>query len=124
MTNVRQNIANGLTYYISKSDYKQTDIAKLLGVTKQSVSSWLKGTAAPDINTFAKLCEILSVNPKDLFYFNEYVGENHDTSDLMLSRFLDLNEEGQQKLLEYADDLVQSGKYKKSYFTQMVDKNA
>lgn len=124
MTNVRENIAKALAYYIERSEYKQADIARILGITKQSVSNWLKGTTAPDINTFAKLCDTLGVDPKDMFYFSENKPVVTNRVNQLLTYFETLNAEGQDKLLEYADDLVHSGKYKKSNHSQMVEKNA
>lgn len=124
MTNVRENIAKALAYYIEKSEYKQADIARILGITKQSVSNWLKGTTAPDINTFAKLCDMLGVDPKDMFYFSEAKPVANTRENQLLTYFEALNTEGQDKVLEYADDLVQSGKYKNNNLSQMVEKNA
>lgn len=124
MTNVRENIAKALAHYIEESEYKQSDIARILGITKQSVSNWLKGTTAPDINTFAKLCDMLGVDPKDMFYFGETEPSCSAKTVQLLTLFESLNTEGQSKVLEYVDDLVQSGKYKKSNLSQMVDKNA
>ena len=124
MTNVRENIAKALAYYIERSEYKQADIARILGITKQSVSNWLKGTTAPDINTFAKLCDMLGVDPKDMFYFGAPDTLEKNSTKQMLYYFEALNEEGKAKVLEYADDLVQSGKYKNNSFSQMVEKKA
>ena len=42
----------------------------------------------------------------------------------LIVNYRSLNPDGQERLLDYADDLVQSGKYKKSGFTHMVEENA
>ena len=42
----------------------------------------------------------------------------------LLKLFRQLNDEGQEKLTDYADDLVQSGKYIKSSEIQLGEKEA
>lgn len=100
--------------------YTQEDAAKQIGKTPQSVSLWEKGKSKIDIEALASLCKMYGVAIATIL-----VGAGADVSvpipqpdnplqDSLLHSFGQLNREGQERLVETADDMVASGKYIKT----------
>lgn len=56
-------IRSRLVDAIKQSGKKQIELAKLLGVSQQTISHYLKGDKMPALDTFANLCAILDVDP-------------------------------------------------------------
>lgn len=85
-------------------------------MNKSTVSRYENGLQEPMISTVKKIAAFFSVDPSDL------LGYQTDMHPLMLpadlkalsDALLQLNEEGREKLLDYAADLVASGRYIKS----------
>ena len=77
-----------------------------------------------DIEVLIKISDYFGVTPE---YF--ITGECKTPSSIILTKpeehlldtYRDLNEEGQEKVSDYADDLAASGKYKKHDEPQMVE---
>lgn len=58
---VRERIKESLNRYISLSGYTQKEIAEKLGVSKSSVTNWLKGKNSPDANFVMPICRLLNI---------------------------------------------------------------
>lgn len=58
---VREKIRMSLERYISASGYTQKEIADALGVSKSSVTNWLKGKNSPDANLVMPICKLLNI---------------------------------------------------------------
>ena len=95
-------------------------VAEKIGLNRSSVTGWKNG-ATPKDATIQKLADYFGISKTDL------TGETYlkltgpvtplpASSELQrLSNALEeLNEEGREKLLDYAADLVASGRYKKA----------
>ena len=50
-----------------QNGYTQANIAKLLGVTIPTVSSWERGLSSPSPKYVPKLAEVLNVSRKEIF---------------------------------------------------------
>lgn len=74
---------------------KQTEIAKKLGISKQSYFAWEKGVAQPTKNNLVKLEELLNV---PVGYFNELE---------IATLYKKLNNGNQDKALSYVKSLVE-----------------
>lgn len=74
---------------------KQTEIAKKLGISKQSYFAWEKGVAQPTKNNLAKLEELLNV---PVGYFNELE---------IATLYKELNNGNQDKAKSYVKSLVE-----------------
>ena len=61
-----QQIQKQIADAITTSGMSQTEIAKKLGISQQSISHYVKGDKMPALDTFANLCVILDVDPSDL----------------------------------------------------------
>lgn len=57
-----QNIQNRLRTAIKESGMQQKEIARLIGVSAQTVSKYMKADIFPALDTLAKLCIILDVS--------------------------------------------------------------
>jgi transcriptional regulator with XRE-family HTH domain len=90
----------------------QIELADRLGVTKGAVGNYETDANSPKASIMYKIFEILQCDANYL-YQDEIVTQESTKDAQLLSLFHDLNEEGQEKLIDYADDIVRSGKYKK-----------
>lgn len=96
----------------------QVQLASLLGVSKGAVGNYESGASAAKEEVMYKIFDVLEVDPNFLFQ-DEYNPPNKsDMTELeeqLLQNFRDLNEEGQEKVLEYTSDMVALGRHKKHH---------
>jgi len=97
---------------------KQSEIADKLGCTSANISSWERGKSKIDIDSFASLCKIYNIDFANTLnkVANEQkatiiIDKSNDNKQKLLHNYESLNNTGKNKLLEYSDDLVASGKY-------------
>lgn len=97
---------------------KQSEIADKLGCTSANISSWERGKSKIDIGSFASLCKIYNIDFANTLnkVANEQkapiiIDKSNDDKQKLLHNYESLNNTGKNKLLEYSDDLVASGKY-------------
>jgi transcriptional regulator with XRE-family HTH domain len=116
MGNVRDEIANNLLYYRKKIGLTQIEFAKRLGVNNSAVSNWEHGTNSIDIDMLHLACDILGVSVNDMFgiHSNAKAGKYSQAEKRIIDFYRSLNDEGQEKIIDYIDDLVRSGKYIKN----------
>lgn len=111
-----------------QSGLTQQDLAEKLGVTKSAIGNYENGVSSPKWDVLLKIFDVLQVEPNFL-YQDSFSFDSADPVVLtpqqsaLLSSFDQLNEEGQQKAVDYVDDLVLTGRYKKCASLD-VDKNA
>lgn len=103
---------------------KQSDLGKLLGVTGSAIGNYENGVSSPKADVLYKVFDALGCDANYLFQDEmnaqtDNVPPNQD--ETLLGLFHSLNEEGREKLLDYADDLVQSEKYLKKTDPGQVD---
>lgn len=94
----------------------QDDLAHKLGMTRSAICNYEKGIREPSFEILEVVADIFNVSISDLLDESEasrlvmlYAGRGQELVDA----FYALNEEGQNKLIEYANLLVSSGSYKK-----------
>ena len=96
----------------------QLDLAKKLGVTKSAIGNYENGVSSPKWDVLLKIFDVLHVEPNFL-YQDSFALDSHETRTLtpqqsaLLAAFDELNEEGQDKVITYAQDLNRTGYYKK-----------
>ena len=100
---------------------KQSDLGRLLGVTGSAVANYESGFSSPKAEVLFKAFDALQCDANYLFQDEMTTVMPSDDSavlrvetsqeELLLNTYRSLNAEGQEKLLEYADDLSASGKY-------------
>ena len=96
---------------------KQSELAEVLDVTNSAISNYENGVSFPKADVLYKVFEALQCDAN--YLFQDEMGEMA-SSDLagqshLLDVYAQLNGEGQEKLLSYADDLVSTGKYIKNH---------
>ena len=111
-----------------QANLTQQDFAKKLGVTKNAISNYKNGVSSPKWDILVKVFDVLQVEPnflyQDDFTFNCNGNALTSTQVSLLSVFNELNEEGQGKVIDYAEDLCRTGYYKKDSASGMDKRDA
>ncbi len=71
MIDIKKNVISFMTEKIEKENYKRVDLANYLGVSKVSVTHYLNGTHAPDVNLYPKIAEFFNVTILELMGIKE-----------------------------------------------------
>lgn len=110
-------------------------VANLCGITKGYVSMLEKNINSktgrpvkPTIETIVKICNGLHLDLNTVF---DLLDDDYEITvapagiagdeQVLLGFYRELNDEGKEKLVDYADDLCSSGKYKKHCADRMVE---
>lgn len=108
----------------------QEELGAKVGVQKAAIYKYENGLIVNlKRSTLEKLAIVLETTPTYLMGLEDDENDSSILSELtpqqsaLLSSFDQLNEEGQQKAVDYVDDLVLTGRYKKCAALD-VDKNA
>lgn len=98
----------------------QAELAELVGATNRQIGTWERGEAEMDLVFACRLANVFDCS-LDEFVGNPVRGErSYDAEQaLLLSYFSLLNDEGRQRLLEYAQMMVKSGMFVKSEDNQV-----
>lgn len=120
MDTLREIISKNLKYYIENSKYNQVEIAKMLNISKASVTNWIKGKNSPNIEYLDKLCSILNISINDIFSSRASLLTYNQDEKNLIENYRSLNVEGKEKVRIYIDDLLDSPKYKKCYQSELV----
>ena len=120
MDTLREIISKNLKYYIENSKYNQVEIAKMLNISKASVTNWIKGKNSPNIEYLDKLCSILNISINDIFSSRASLLTYNQDEKNLIENYRSLNVEGKEKVRIYIDDLLDSPKYKKCYQPELV----
>ncbi len=103
---------NPITKMRKEMNYSQTQLADLLGVSQSAVSQWELSKAFPDIKTAMTLALIFGVTIEDLLNESDY--QPLQGIAKVRNGCGKLNDQGINKVLEYVEDLIATGKYKKA----------
>ncbi len=92
-----------LKHYLNEHDMTQTDLARLLGVSTQSVTNWCKGTKSPRMDKVDAMCKIFNCKRSD-FMEEKYLSDDSESPII-----IEINNEARNmdssslnRLLEYA----------------------
>lgn len=125
----KQIMADNILRLMAEKGKDRIDVCNDLGFKYSTFSEWVTGIKYPRIDKIEIMANYFGVSKSSLI--EKYVPEADFTmvsapispNLKALSDALEqLNEEGQEKLVDYADDLVSSGKYKKSDSSQVGQK--
>lgn len=102
----------------------QLRVAALVDITRGAYANIENGKREPDFRTICILADYFGVSADYLLGRSDVRDEKNPAivsddgigvqEQKLLSNFHALNDEGREKLLDYADDLLQSGKYIKA----------
>ena len=104
----------------AKSNMSMREIATKSGIPEPTLEKIFSGaTKSPGVNTIQSLVHSLGYTLDDIDSGprdkkSPSAAEAAPGEDRMIALYRELNHEGQEKLIDYADDLVASGKYIKS----------
>ncbi len=106
-----------LKYLRRSKGLSQREFAEKIGVSPSTISMYEVGQREPDFETEEKIADYFNIDlntlrGKDVESPAATPALSPDREEL-LANYDNLNEEGQQKVREYAADLVDSGKYEK-----------
>ena len=96
---------------------KQSELGKLLGVTGSAIGNYENGVSSPKADILYQVFDVLKCDAN--YLFQDEMSEVLPPAETvrspkeknLLVSFRSLNEEGQDKAIEYIDDLISSGKY-------------
>ncbi len=111
---IRETVQRNVARYIKGSDYTQAEIARMLRVSKPTVTNWIKGVNTPNIELLNQLCRILNISFSEMFEEspNAYTQAPPDEQQLVTD-YRSFNDEGKEKVREYVADLKGNPRYKK-----------
>lgn len=118
--------------------YSQKDLAKKIGVSPSTLNGYENGKHDPKSDFLVKIAEVCGVSVDFLLRItdNPLPAKSKDTAtdnevdtidpyeELLVTNYHALNEEGQEKLVEYSEDLIGNAKYKKHNEFKMDSKEA
>ena len=104
-----------ITEFRKKINLKQKELAQKADITPTALNYYEKDKREPNVNTIKKLIIALGVTGDELLGTSEYERDFYTKEEMLLIYdYRSLDVFGQKKVIDYVDDLVESGKYKKS----------
>lgn len=108
-----KRIGHNILNLIIKNEIEQKDLAKALGVSESTVSSWVNGTRIPRMGTISKICNYFGV-PKsavlgdgDTFRVSDMrLPESKVAEEALKKKIIEIMEEQQKQQQEYYDNEV------------------
>lgn len=120
------NICNNIKNFRKAKGLTQDQLGKLVGTTGTAIMRYEKGKRKLDYDKMAKIAEALDISVEQLISADienteiqinsesEYTNsELRNTEVSLINTFRSLNESGQNKVIEYANDLNYNPKFKK-----------
>lgn len=105
---------------------KQGELGKMLGITGSAIGNYENGVSSPKADILYKVFDVLQCDAN--YLFQDEMSDEIKTAppkmdEALLSIFHELNQEGKEKVIDYAGLLADSGQYKK-YGSSELGKNA
>ncbi len=100
MENTRESFKQNFRRLFEKSGATPEDLAKVLGVSRQTVFAWVNGGAFPRADVLGDMANYFGVTLNELLT-TEQSGENR-----LIDMFHKMNETGKALLLARAEELV------------------
>lgn len=113
----KEVLAKNLKKYINNKNISRKELSKVLDVPYSTLSDWINAKIYPRIDKIELLADYFKIEKSDLIEDKsktEYIDKVIPTSDKekeVIESFKQLNSEGQDKVVSYTKDLVDSGKY-------------
>lgn len=101
----------------------QEELGIACGTTKQTIFKYETGVVTNiPLDRIEKMADVLGISPVYLLGWDHFTIPTHEKANdnqtseesKLIDLYRELNDEGQERLLETADDMVRSGKYIKS----------
>ena len=66
-----ENIQSRIAQAIRESELSQSEIARRIGVRQPTIAQYISGKTKPNIETFARLCKTLDLDPAYILCLTE-----------------------------------------------------
>lgn len=129
----KENFRANLPYYMKRAGMNQVELSKAVGKSESSISLWLSGGAFPRIDTIQKIADALGCRTDDLIVerqpglsigplsqqfgpevidmLERRISDSKTAKErLLLSLFATMADSDKEKLLDYAQYIVDSYK--------------
>lgn len=133
MPNIRENIQKNIVRYRKEAKLTQAELAKKIGISSPTLSSWEQGKSIPDIDKLYELSVVLGVDLVTISGFtlsepvpelSSFQSEAKETDaelsnplkpdeQQLVTDYRSFNDEGKEKVREYVADLKGNPRYKK-----------
>ena len=110
----RKVLADTLKRYRKAAGLSCVDVGKIVGKSDKTVDAWEHGRGQPDAEMLLQLCELYNVESISVFFGQPIDRISNPNEIALLDLFRQLNQEGQEALINCANGLHLSGAYKKS----------
>lgn len=93
---------------------KQGELGKMLNITGSAIGNYENGISFPKADVLYKVFDVLQCDANFLFQDEMKKSADPCGSTLekhLLNTFEQLNDEGKEKVVDYADDLIATGRY-------------
>lgn len=104
-----------LNQLMTEKKISQNKLSQLTGITQSSISDWANGKYKPRQDKVYLLSQALNVSPAYLLGYSDSKNLKstmaNETENEVMELYNKLNKEGQEKVITYIQDLVDSGKY-------------
>ena len=114
-----------------RAGYTQKQLAEIIGVAPNTFHGYESGKHDPKSDLLIQIAKTCDVSVDFLLGLSDesappYAIPETDVADEkhLLQNYRYLNAEGQEKLIEYSDDLVDTGKYKRHNEVKLGSKEA
>jgi transcriptional regulator with XRE-family HTH domain len=131
--NIRENIQKNIVRYRKEAKLTQAELAKKIGISSPTLSSWEQGKSIPDIDKLYELSVVLGVDLVTISGFtlsepvpelSSFQSEAKETDaelsnplkpdeQQLVTDYRSFNDEGKEKVREYVADLKGNPRYKK-----------
>lgn len=106
---IRENMQKNIIFYRKMCKLTQKELAEKVGIGVTTVSGWERGAYSPDIDTLFLICNVLGVSLNDICGVTDDGVTMTDTEMNLLNIYKALNKDGQRKLVERAEELIDLG---------------
>ena len=112
---IRFTLAERHKRYREDANLTIYEVGDKIGKSGKTVSAWECGRGQPDADMLLTLCHLYGINSIAELYGEEVTTPDLETDEqTLIKNYRNLNQEGKEKLLDYSEDLVSGGRYKKS----------
>ena len=98
-----------IIFYRKMRKLTQKELAEKVGTGVTTVSGWERGAYSPDIDTLYLICNALGVSLNDICGVTDSGAAMSEAEMHLLNIYKALNNDGQQKLIERAEELRDLG---------------
>lgn len=116
-----KTLGERLKYIREFRNLGQKEVADLTGINYKTISNYENNRSEPDVEKLAAFCRVYNVSADFFIPINanppaveNLTARGDKNLERLIKNYDNLNEEGQENLVDYSNFLVSSGKYKRN----------